>query len=390
MAGKRPRVVHVYKDVYPPVQGGIERTIHQLALHTRERFDVGVIVASRDRRGRTRTIAPDIDVTEVASFGRAFSAPLAPGFIDAIRRSRADLLHFHIPHPTGEMAWLLSGLRIPAVATYHSDVVRQQWAMGIYGRFFHAFLSRLHTIMPTSQRYLQTSLWLAPHADRCQVVPLGFDLRRYRATPAIKRRAQSMRTRYGEFALFLGCLRAYKGLHNLLMATAMAPRLRVVIAGDGPMGGELRALASRLGIDDRVTLTGRVSDEEAVALLHASAMVVLPSHLRSEAFGLVQVEAMACGKPVISTDLPTGVPEVNPHGITGLIVPPQEPQALADAMMSLLNDPQTRREMGAAGRRRARLLYTAERMAAAVERVYCAALGLLMEEGSISAADEHR
>jgi rhamnosyl/mannosyltransferase len=367
----RPRIIHVYKDVYPPVEGGIERLINLLArLTPPEEFDVGVIVASRSRTGSRRPLAPGVMVEEVPSLGRALSTPLAPGFLAALRASRADLFHFHIPHPTGEVAWLLSGLKTPAVATYHSDVVRQRWVMPLYRFFFKPFLSRLRVIMPTSQRYLDTSPWLAPHRARCRVVPLGYPLRDYDPTPGVFRDTEKYRLDFGDFVLFLGCLRAYKGLPFLLKALARLPGVQAVVAGEGPMAPELKRMAAELGLAERVHFLGRVSHEQAVALLRAAAVFVLPSHLRSEAFGLCQIEAMACGLPIVSTNLPTGVPEVNRHGESGLIVPPADPPALAAAIQILLENPQLRRELGDGGRRRAEAHYTAERMAEAVVNVY--------------------
>lgn len=369
----RARIVHVYKDVYPPVQGGVERIINLLARYTRDEFDVRIIVASRTRRGGEHPLEPrlpDIKVIEVPSLGRMLSTPLAPGFGRALEACRADLLHFHIPHPTGEFSFLYSGLPTPAVATYHSDVVRQRWAMKLYNPFFQRFLGRLDRIMPTSRRYLDTSTQLTAHRERCQVVPLGYELEAYVPTESTARRSEALRRRHGDFLLFLGCLRAYKGLIFLLEALQRLAGVRLVIAGDGVMREELEARAGEMGLADRVVFAGYVSDEEAVALLHAARVFVLPSHQRSEAFGLCQIEAMACGLPVISTDLPTGVPEVNRHGETGLVVPPANSAALAEAIHTLLNDPARRRAMGEAGRRRAEAHYHARIMADQVKGVY--------------------
>lgn len=372
---RRPRVVHVYKDVWPPVEGGIERIIYELARRTCEAFDVEIITASRSIQGHRRELLPGVTVTEVPSLGRALSSPLAPGFITALRRSRADLFHFHIPHPTGEVAYLLSLLRTPAVATYHSDVVRQEWAMKVYGFFFERFLARMHTIMPTSQRYLETSPWLAGHADRARVVALGYPLEDYEPNSAALHRIEALRREYGDFVLFLGCLRAYKGLPYLIRAIRRVPgNVPLLIAGEGAMREELEALVAELGIGERVHFLGRVSHEEAVALLHAAAVFVLPSHQRSEAFGLCQIEAMTCGTPVISTDLPTGVPEVNADGESGFIVPPGDSDAMARAIVDLIYDPAERRRLGAGARQRAKRLYHADHMAEQVAGVYREAL----------------
>jgi rhamnosyl/mannosyltransferase len=186
----------------------------------------------------------------------------------------------------------------------------------------------------------------------------------------VRRHAAELRNQYGEFVLFLGCLRAYKGLPYLLEAARLCPGRRFVIAGDGPMRPRLEQAIQEMRLGDRVTLLGRVGDREALDLLHAAAVFVLPAHLRSEAFGLCQIEAMACGLPVVSTDLPTGVPEVNRHGETGLIVPPADAPALAAAIRQLIENKPLRARLGAQGQARAHERYQAQRMAGDVAEVY--------------------
>ncbi len=229
--------------------------------------------------------------------------------------------------------------------------------------------------MPTSQRYLETSVELQPHRTRCRVVPLGLPTDAYSLSLVTAKRAVDLRDRHGDFILFLGCLRRYKGLPFLLEALAGLPRRRLLIAGAGPMRSHLEALARNLGIADRVHFLGAVSHEDAVALLHAAAVLVLPSHQRSEAFGLCQIEAMLCELPVISTDLPTGVPEVNRNGVTGLVVPPGDVKALRHALNRLLGDAELRKRMGSAGRDRALSEYSDTLMAHRVMEVYAQVLG---------------
>ncbi len=378
----RPRVVHVYKDVYPPVEGGIERTIFNLVRLTQGEFDPAVITASRTGRSSIRRIAGGVEVIEVGSLGRVLSTPIAPGFVSALKKSRADLFHFHFPHPTGELAYLLSGLRTPAVVTYHSDVVRQKGTLALYRPFLHRFLRRMSVIMPTSQKYLDTSEILALHRDRCRVVPLGIPVEDYRPTPETEKLNAECRARWGNFVFFIGVLRYYKGLDVLIEAMRDLPGVNLVIAGEGPerknlewrmMNSESRNSDVKSQISNPKSLIhflGRVDHPTAVALFYAAKVFCLPATQRSEAFGLCQIEAMACGLPVVSTDLPTGVPEVNRHGETGLIVPPGDPKTLADALKKVLSDTELRAKLSAQARRRAAELYTAERMASKVSEIY--------------------
>ncbi|MBI1785178.1 glycosyltransferase [Candidatus Sumerlaeota bacterium] len=367
----RPRIVHVYKDVYPPVEGGIERTIYHLTRLTKGEFEPSVITAARGMTLVNRRIDEDIEVQEIPSLGRLLSTPLAPGFIGALHRAAldgADLFHFHFPHPTGELAYLCQSLKTPAVATYHSDVVRQRAALLLYRPFMNRFLGRMKVIMPTSKRYLESSQILARHSGRCRIVPLGLPPQDYEPTAATRAMSADFRARFGEFIFFIGVLRYYKGLHLLLKAMQSLPSAKLVIAGEGPEASDLRRVAATLG--ERVRFMGRVDHPTAVSLFHAAAVFCLPATLRAEAFGLCQIEAMLCGLPVVSTDLPTGVPEINRHGETGLIVPPGDAAALAAALGELLSNPGLRERLGAAARARAIEQYTADKMANRVMAIY--------------------
>ncbi len=153
--------------------------------------------------------------------------------------------------------------------------------------------------------------------------------------------------------LFVGRLRYYKGLDTLISALPRI-RARLVVAGSGPMRAEWEELATQLRVADRVTWLGDVPDDDLPAIYHLADLFVLPASHPSEAFGLVQVEAMAAGLPVVCTELGTGTTYVNRDGETGLVVPPREPAALADAVNRLLGDAGLRRELGDGARVRAR------------------------------------
>lgn len=374
------RIVHVYKDVYPPVEGGIERIIHHLALRTHgiELFEgialeVGILTASRSLKPSIHSLVESstIEVKEVPSFGRILSTPLAPGFIRALCQTKADLFHFHIPHPMGEVAFLLSGIKTPAVATYHSDVVRQRIAMIGYAPVFRRFLDRMARIMPTSTRYCQSSPWLNQRQSQCCVIPLGYPLETYRKTVDLEPKVRFFQEKYGRYVLFLGCLRSYKGLPYLINAAIENPQIRLVIAGDGNQRQALMRQAQKANLlDERIWFLGHVDEKDAIALLYGAQALVLPSHQRSEAFGLCQIEAMACGIPVVSTDLPTGVPEVNVHGVCGLVVPPGDAKALAQAILCLLKDELFRCQLGELGKQHAWNFFHANRMAEMTLDVY--------------------
>ena len=169
----KPSVLHVYKDYYPPVLGGIEKSINWMCRETRGDFNVRVLAASRSRRFVDEDIE-GIRVVRVGCMGRFLSAPLAPGFLTWLRRLDSDILHFHMPNPTGELACLAYRKRRGrVVVTYHSDVVRQRLTGMLYGPLQQKFLRGARVIMPTSKRSLDSSKALEPHRERCRVVPLG-------------------------------------------------------------------------------------------------------------------------------------------------------------------------------------------------------------------------
>jgi len=162
--------------------------------------------------------------------------------------------------------------------------------------------------------------------------------------------------------LFLGRLVAYKGV-DVLIKAASPLNIHVVVAGDGPMRSSWMAEASQR--KDRATFEfpGAPSDDDVKAWMHAADVLVLPSITRAEAFGVVQLEAMASGTPVISTNVPSGVPWVNRDGETGLVVPPGDVFALRCALETLMADAPLRCRLGAAGAARVRSEFTLDRMA---------------------------
>jgi rhamnosyl/mannosyltransferase len=356
--------------------GGIEGTINRMARGLLHVFDVSVLVC----RGPCRPGEEMVDgvrVVRVAEWTRLLSAPVSPAFPAALRReaARADILHFHHPNPTGDVAYLLTRPAAPMVMTYHSDVVRQRFAMVLYGPVQERIMRACRVIMPTSPDYMESSPWLRRHRDRCRVVPLGIEISRFEPSPAVMERAAAIRGHYdGPIVVFVGRLRYYKGLEFLVRAMADVAAHAVII-GTGPDGERLRSIAREAGTADRVHFVGDLPDDEVVHHLHAADVFCMPSHLRAEALGLSMIEAMACGLPVVSADIASGVRFVNEDGVTGLRVAPASPAALAAALNRLLGDPGLRRRLGEGARSRARALFSADAMCRNLETVYRSVLG---------------
>ena len=370
------RIVHLYKDYHPPVLGGVEQTIERMARwQVRAGHEVTVIVsASGGRRTRTEVVG-GVRVVRVGEWVRALSSPICPGFPAVVARERADLWHLHSPNPLGEASFWLVRPAGSVVLTYYCDLSRQRALLPVYGPLVHALFDRadvLHAISP--QALARRDSLVAPYRDRFRVVPLGIDADPLLALDRQRPGARALRERHGDpFLLFVGRLRHYKGLHVLLDAM---PRVaaRLVIVGEGPKGPALREQARRLGIGDRVVFAGSLDDAALHDHLAAAAIGLLPSSTETEAFGLAMVEYMAAGLPAVSTELGTGTSYVNQDGVTGLIVPANDPAPLAAAIQRLLGDPGLRGRMGAAGRDRVREKFTTEAMMRGMDGLYAEAL----------------
>ena len=367
---KRPRVLHVGK-FYPPVRGGMEQVLESLCRATRTRVDHDVLVFSGSRR-TTREVVDGVRVTRLGSIAPARSTPVAPAMMRELRASSADLVVIHEPNPWGLLSCAMVKPRQPLVVFFHSEVVRPpvQYAL-FYHPMVRAVYSRAERIVVASPPIAEHARALQPYRERIDVIPYGTDLTRWERTGLVEARVREIRARHRDrpLVLFAGRFVGYKGCDVLLRALRDVDAA-AVLAGDGPLRGELAGLAKSLGLASRVHFPGEVSADELVALYHAADVFVLPSITRAEAFGFVQVEAMACGTPVISTSVDSGVGWVNQHGVTGLVVDPGNVDALRDALASLLADPAARERMGAAGRRRVAEEFTLATMGARASTVF--------------------
>ena len=364
---RRLRVLHVGK-FYPPHMGGIETHLHALCTALRRRdVDVRVVVASDDKQ-TTRETLDGVPVLRLGTPVNVAAAPVNPGLARAIRESDADVVHVHLPHPAATISALASRYRGRLVATYHSDIVRQKVMGAAYEPVQHRFLSRCSAIIATSPNYRDTSPVLAKHRERCHVIPYGIALDDFERADAV--RVAELRARFGErVVISVGRLIYYKGFEFLIDAMKDV-RGRLLIVGGGPLRAALEQRARDAGVADRVELLGEIQNQETVPYYHASDVFALASIARSEAFGIVQIEAMACGRPVVNTALDSGVPFVSLDGVSGLTVPPNDPSALASAINRLLADPALRARLGAGARQRARAEFDVDTMTDRVMAIY--------------------
>ena len=320
----------------------------------------------------TKTIEARHGKTGVVRVGTAMQAgavALCPSMPFRLARETADVIVIHEPNPMGLLAYYLARPGAPLIVWFHSEVVRPTWQYGLFYRPLLQFaLGRAARIIVASPTLAASAPALRQWQSKCVVIPYGID--GDRSSPYVVRRAEELRRAATRpMVLFVGRLVSYKGA-DVLLDAMQGLNADAVLIGDGPMRRRLERKAHELGLAGQVRFAGEVSTDELNAHYQACDLFVLPSLTRQEAFGVVQLEAMACGKPVISTDLGTGVAWVNQHGETGLIVSPGNPAALHDAIGSLLEDAPKRAALGEGARRRVRSIFDVDRMTEATLGLY--------------------
>lgn len=333
--------------------------------------DVDVLVSNTKIKLEINHI-DGIRVIKAPEFGRISSAPTNFTFPFLLRKYGydADLLHFHLPNPTAVLAYMVSGLKKPIIATYHSDIIRQDKLVKFYSPFRKLFLEFSDRIIATSPNYIRTSNVLKHFKHKCTVIPLGINIERF-CVNSDKQNIQNIRKKNKNLPLilFVGCFRYYKGLEFVISAMKEV-KAKLLLIGSGPEEKKLRSIVSCNNMGKKVHFLGELPDEEVNEYYKACDIFVLPSNLRSEAFGLVQLEAMCCSKPVISTELGTGTSFVNQDGQTGIVVQPNNISSLAKAINFLISNPDIRLTLGACGTTRVKQLFTASCMVNKTLKLY--------------------
>lgn len=351
------RVLHIGK-YFPPVKGGMERFLEDLIAAQRAAGIEAFALVHQDRRHLLPTGSPwlrDVPVWREFAF-----APLAPRFFAEINRAiddwQPDYLHLHMPNLSALVVLASKrARRLPWVIHWHSDVVSSEHSLALrllyplYRPFERALLERAALVVCTSHAYLETSEPLQPFREKCAVVPLGIDLQRL--LPQTRASTASVGWAINKFRLLaIGRLTYYKGFDTLIRAVAQCPRAELRIVGDGSDRDTLQKLIDQLLVADRIFLEGALNDADCLERYQSAQLFCIPSRERTEAFGLVALEAMAHELPVLASALSgSGLVNVVQSGVTGRLAPVDEPAAWRDAIESLRASPAVLRSMGIAG-----------------------------------------
>ncbi len=362
-------VLHFYKTYYPDTFGGIEQVIFQLS-EAGVNYDIVSTTLSLSTRDENfdKRVGSHCAHYSATNFEVA-STPFSIGAFTRFKElaDKADIIHYHFPWPFMDVVHFITHLNKICVVSYHSDIIKQKFALKVYTPLMHQFLRSVDAIVAASPNYVATSPTLQKFLPKVTIIPYGLDKKLYPVSD--EQHLQKWRQKVGaRFFLFIGAFRYYKGLHILLDALS-GTDFPMVIVGAGPIETELKKQAKLLKLKN-VHFLGLLPDEEKMALLQLCYGVVFPSHLRSEAFGITLLEGAMFGKPLISSEIGTGTTFVNINQQTGLVVPPSDAASLREAMYTLWNNPELARYYGKNAEKRFQTLFTSDRMAQGYIRLY--------------------
>ncbi len=351
------RIIELGK-FYPPYRGGMETLLESFSEGFVERGAVVDVVVANDHGKSSSETIRGVRVNRCGSRGTLAGVSLSPSYLSFLRGWNGDLIHSHFPNPLADLSILLNRPRRPVVLTYHSDIIRQNRLMVFYRPILRSMLKRADVITLATPNHFRFSPWLQPFESKCRIIPFGIRLNRFQEPSAIPEKVRTRLKEKGDRPLLLsiGRLVGYKG-HTFLIEAMKDLDAVLWIVGTGPLESELKQQAVSLGVDSKIVFWGQVHESVLPSLIQSCDIFVLPSITSNEAFGLVQIEAMVAGKPVISCDIPSGVPYVNQDGITGIVVPPRDSAALAQAVNCLMENPEFRKKCGLNGAAKANREY---------------------------------
>ncbi|MBK7105843.1 MAG: glycosyltransferase [Ignavibacteriae bacterium] len=371
------KIVQTNKAYYPKV-GGIETTITTLSEGLVNYFnaDVQVLTCSGTRTLQSvEKILNGVKLKYLSTFEFLASLPISPGYFKEIAKYSGDILHIHEPFPLADIALLtnskLKNKFSKIVVSWHSDIVRQKWVLSIYKKYLFEFLQNVDKIIVSNPNLIKNSDFLPYFKDKIEVIPIGVDLNWVDSCQESNELSKQIRkSNKGPIALFVGRLVYYKGLEYLIDAVNLVPDISLIIIGSGPLKSYLNKMINKLNLSSRIKIIPEVDEVTLHSYYKACDLFILPSVEKSETYGIVQIEAMACGKPVVCTDLGTGTTFINQNEITGFVVPPRNSKSLAEAILKLVQNVELREILGNQGKERVFKDFTSKKMVTETYRVY--------------------
>lgn len=361
------KILQINKFYYPKI-GGIERIVQQIAegLNKESGFQIDVLCC--DKKEELEEVN-GVRVWRTKILAKVFGMPISFDFFKTFKKIRNNyqILDFHQPFPLADLALFLFPTKAKIVVHYHSDIVRQRIVEIFVKPFIFNTLKKAKKIVVSNPNLIETSPILKRFQKKCVVVPFGVDISKFQNIDSS--RVEEIKKKYSKFVLFVGRLSYYKGVEYLIKAIQKIP-VNLVIIGEGPKRGKLERLVKKLKLKDKVFFLPFQREKNLKHFYHACFLFVLPSVYRSEAFGIVLIEAMACKKPVISTELGTGTSWVNQNNVTGFVVEPKNVEQLTRAIKKIINDIEIYQRFSENAFLRAREIFDEKKMLDKIKKVY--------------------
>lgn len=325
---------------FHPIKGGVEKVMYTFMLGLSSRGIVcDMLCASDDEEVGITQVSPNARLIKVKTLTKQASTMISPEMVSTLRKIcyRYDLIHIHLPDPMAVLALMLSGYKGKVIAHWHSDILKQRLLLQFFKPLQSWVINRADLILGTTPVYVKNSKALRSVQHKVDYLPIGVRERapEPEAVAMIRNQYPGKKIIYS-----MGRLVEYKGYEYLIEAASLLPKDYVVlIGGSGPLKGELQEMVQRFQLQNKVFILGFIPREVESAYYGACDVFCLSSTLKTEAYAIVQVEAMSCGRPIIATNIEgSGVPWVNEHGVSGLNVEPCSSKEIALAAQMICED----------------------------------------------------
>ncbi len=374
--GEKLKILHIYKSYIPEVMGGVARVIANICDKLGDKFEFTVLCSREQGLGK-KYKEGKAKVIVTMSLVILLSMPIAPFYIiwSWILSRRSNIVHAHYPMPLTDIAIALYfPKKTRLIYQWHSEIFKQKSIAFIFDFFTRMALKKAHAIVVTDKIMYDNSKLLAPFWDKIKIINFGIETDKWQLTPSEIKEVEKIKKKYGKFAVAVGRLVEYKGFDVLVEAAKIAAykgyKFNYVIIGSGKLYDELTAKINTYNLQDHITIITKADDKTLKIFYHASEFFLFPSVSINEAFGIVQLEAMACGKPVINTNLPTTVPKVARHEKEGLTVEVGDAEGLADAIVKLTTQDEVLAKFSTAAKKRVVEVYSLNKVSKDMEDLY--------------------